>query len=81
MTKTMMSESRASDADQYETSSRPNSNGFYKIVFDEKIHVSGLSVLVDSRLSFTCLEDGFIVGSKHRELLNQSNIVYEVVKG
>ncbi|MEO8649240.1 MAG: hypothetical protein ABI539_08755 [Acidobacteriota bacterium] len=50
-----------------------------KIGFDENSRISGLGVLIDSRIGFTFTGDGFIVTPDHRELLDKANIRYEVL--
>lgn len=57
-----------------------NSNGFSKITFDETTRLTGLSFLLDGRLNFTCVTDGFIIESRHLNLLKKANIPFKAVQ-
>ncbi len=59
---------------------QPNSNGFSKIFFEGQSNLAGLSVLLNSRVDFVCVEDGYIVESLHKDLLSKANVPFEVVK-
>lgn len=81
MAEATMNLSSALALDDHYNNSKPKTNGFYKISFDKNEHVAGVGILIDSRLSFTCLEDdSFIVRTEHRELLDKTSIVYEIVE-
>jgi hypothetical protein len=58
----------------------PPSNGFYKIRFDKESILKGLATLVHSQITFVRDENGFIISNKHKEILDDTKISYELVK-